>query len=70
MKTQEMLSSEELDAVVGGMMNNGQGQYLPKAPGHLPSPGENGAPGDGPNWGKVAAEGAMLGGIVIGLFNI
>jgi hypothetical protein len=52
------------------MMNNGQGQYLPKAPGHLPSPGENGAPGDGPNWGKVAAEGTMLGGIVIGLFNI
>jgi hypothetical protein len=70
MNTQEMLSSEELDAVVGGMMNNGQGQYLPKAPGHLPSPGENGAPGDGPNWGKVATEGAMLGGIVIGLFNI
>jgi hypothetical protein len=65
-----LLSNEALDAVVGGMMNNGQGQYLPKAPGHLPSPGENGAPGDGPNWGKVTIEGGMLVMFTVGLFNI
>src|SRR5664279_3452069 len=72
MNTQEigLLSNEELDAVVGGMMNNGQGQNDPKAPGALPAPGTNGAPGNGPNWGRVAAEGVIIGGLVIGLFNI
>ncbi|MDA9521391.1 hypothetical protein XI06_13750 [Bradyrhizobium sp. CCBAU 11434] len=34
MKTQEvaLLSVEDLDAVVGGMMNDGRGQLDPKAP--------------------------------------
>jgi hypothetical protein len=72
MNTQEigLLSNEALDAVVGGMMNNGQGQNDPKAPGALPAPGTNGAPGNGPNWGKVAAEGVIIGGLLVGLFNI
>ena len=72
MKTQEvgLLSANELDAVVGGMTNDGRGQMDPKAPGALPGRGENGAPGDGPNWGKVAAEGVMAAGILVGLFNI
>jgi hypothetical protein len=65
-----LLSNEKLDAVIGGMMNDGRGQMDPKAPGALPGRGENGAPGDGPNWGKVGAEGVMVLGAVIGLFNI
>jgi hypothetical protein len=35
---------EELNVVVGGMMNDGRGQLDPKAPGALPEPGTNGGP--------------------------
>jgi hypothetical protein len=38
------LNTDEIDAVAGGMINNGQGQFLPKSPGALPGRGENGAP--------------------------
>jgi hypothetical protein len=62
-----LLSNNELDAVVGGMMDNGQGQLTPRAPGALVP---HGGPGDGPNWGRVGAEGVIILGIVIGLFNI
>jgi hypothetical protein len=58
MKTKEigLLSNKALDAVVGGMMNNGQGDLLPKAPGALPGRGENGAPCDDPRGpGKLIA---------------
>jgi hypothetical protein len=58
-----LLSCDELDAVVGGMMNNGQGD-------RLQTPKNTGGPGGGPNWGKVGAEGVIILGIVIGLFNI
>ena len=72
MKTQEigLLSSEELNAVVGGMMNDGRGQLDPKPPGALPGRGENGAPGNGTNWGKVTIEGGMVVMFAVGLFNI
>ena len=48
-KTQQeigLLSDQELDAVVGGMMNDGRGQLDPKAPGALPAPYTNGGPPD------------------------
>ena len=73
MNTQEigLLSNEALDPVVGGMMNDGRGQFDPKAPGALPGRGVNGAPDNKSlNWGKVEAEGVMLGGLLVGLLNI
>jgi hypothetical protein len=70
MERVNLLSCNELDAVVGGMMDNGQGQLTPRAPGALPRPGENGAPGNGTNWGKVGAEGVIIVGLLVGLFNI
>jgi hypothetical protein len=67
MKTQEigLLSSEELNAVVGGMMNDGRGQLDPKAPGALPGRGENGAPDNSKlNTAKLLGGLIILGGIV------
>jgi hypothetical protein len=42
------LTIDELDAVAGGMMNDGRGQLDPKAPGALPAPYTNGGPPDKP----------------------
>jgi hypothetical protein len=51
-----LLSDEELDAVVGGMMNNGQGQFLQ-------SPKNTGGPGMGT--GQLAGE-LIMAGVLVG----
>lgn len=58
MMTQEigLLSTEELDAVVGGMMNDGRGQLDPKAPGAYVPYG-----GPGMSKGQTAGELILLG---------
>lgn len=59
-----LLSNEELDAVAGGMMNNGQGQLLPdRSPGALPPRG-NGGPPDAPFDNKWGAGLAIFGAAV------
>jgi hypothetical protein len=59
MKTKEigLLSNEALDAVVGGMMDNGQGQLTPRAPGAL-------VPHGGPGNSKLDTA-KLLGGLII-----
>jgi hypothetical protein len=55
-----LLSNEELDAVVGGMMNDGRGQLLPKAPGAY-------VPYGGPGMGKGQIVGDLiLAGVIAG----
>jgi hypothetical protein len=55
-----LLSNNELDTVVGGMMNDGRGQLDPKPPGHLPGRGENGAPCDDPKGPSNLLAGGMI----------
>ncbi|MBC9875920.1 hypothetical protein G8O24_00990 [Bradyrhizobium sp. INPA01-394B] len=56
----DLLSVEDLDAVRGGMMNDGRGQLDPKAPGAYVPYG-----GPGMSLGQVAGE-LIMGSVAVG----
>jgi hypothetical protein len=53
-----LLSNEELDAVAGGMMNNGQGQFLQTQP-------KNGGPANDPTDKEKFGAGCILTALVL-----
>jgi hypothetical protein len=57
-----LLSNEELDAVAGGMTNNGQGQFLQTQP-------KNGGPPDRSDNSGLAG-GILVGGILFALATL
>jgi len=53
-----LVSDVELDAVAGGMMNNGQGNFLQM-------PKNTGGPTGGSFWGDVLKIGEVVGGVAL-----
>jgi hypothetical protein len=58
------LNINEIDAVAGGMINNGQGQFVDRAPGALPPRG-NGGPPHGTN--LAPTEALMAAGLLLAI---
>lgn len=53
-----LLSRDELDSVVGGMMNNGQGTFLQQ-------PKNTGGPSGGSFWGDFLKGAEIVGGVAL-----